>query len=45
VLVVVFRRKGLMGDREIDLPRLFGRAQREREGGSADQHRPGQPQD
>jgi branched-chain amino acid transport system permease protein len=36
VLVVIFRRKGLMGDREIDWRRLFRRRR-------ADQGRPGQP--
>jgi branched-chain amino acid transport system permease protein len=35
VLVVIFRRKGLMGDREIDWSRLFRRR--------TDQGRPGQP--
>ncbi len=42
VLVVVFRRKGLMGNREIEWGRLFARWSA-REGRNADQTRPGQP--
>jgi branched-chain amino acid transport system permease protein len=45
VLVVIFRRKGLMGDREIDLRRLFGGARRNGEGGADSPTRPGQPMD
>jgi branched-chain amino acid transport system permease protein len=46
VLVVILSRKGLMGDREIDVRRLLRRVGAEKnEGGNGRQNRPGQPPD
>lgn len=46
VLMVIFRRKGLVGDREIDVRRLmWWESAAKEEGRSEEQHRPGEPRD